>query len=84
MGARAGAYLEAYQSESNRKTTTEIRGEPILRSCDDLLDQQAQIKDAAKQYFAGRRDDQVDISTYDNPLLFLESLDQNGALTSCF
>ena len=46
--------------------------------CDDLPDQQAQIKSAAAQYFSAHPDAQPVFSTYGNPLLFLESLDKAG------
>ncbi|MPM42196.1 hypothetical protein SDC9_88859 [bioreactor metagenome] len=46
--------------------------------CDDVPDQLAEIKFAAEQYFAVLPDEQAEIFTYGNPLIFLESLDKTG------
>lgn len=46
--------------------------------CDDLPDQLARIKFAVEQYYSGQIEYPAEIVTYDNPLLFLESLDKNG------
>lgn len=46
--------------------------------CDDLPDQLTEIEAAAKQYFDAYPEEQAEIFTYDNPLIFLESLDKTG------
>lgn len=46
--------------------------------CDDLLDQLEIIKKATEQYFEAYPDEQIKIFTYNNPLIFLESLDKTG------
>lgn len=46
--------------------------------CDDLPDQLAKIKAAAEQYFEAYPDEQAELFTYNNPLIFLENLDKTG------
>lgn len=46
--------------------------------CDDRADQLALVCALAKAYFAARQKWQVEISQFDNSLLFLESLDKSG------
>lgn len=46
--------------------------------CDDLPDQLEKIKTAVSQYFALYPEEQTEVFTYNNPLIFLESLDKTG------
>lgn len=46
--------------------------------CDDLSDQLTMIEAAVKEYFRACPEEQFEIFTYHNPLLFLESLDKTG------
>lgn len=57
-----------------------MRSEAMLRIaiCDDIPDQLAKIKTAVEQYFGAYPDEQTEIFTYNNPLIFLESLDKTG------
>lgn len=46
--------------------------------CDDNHEQQRLIKKSIEKYFKIHNDYSIKITCYDNPLLFLESLNQNG------
>lgn len=46
--------------------------------CDDLQDQLQKIKAAVSQYFDAFPEVQTEIFTYNNPLIFLDSLDKTG------
>ncbi len=57
-----------------------VRSETMLRIaiCDDLPDQLEQIKTAVEQFVRLYQDEHAEIFAYDNPLIFLESLDKIG------
>lgn len=46
--------------------------------CDDSQEQQKLIEKAIEKYFSTRSEYYIQITTYDNPLLFLETLERNG------
>lgn len=46
--------------------------------CDDSHEQQDLIKKAIEKYFNTHGDHSIQVTCYDNPLLFLEALNQNG------
>ncbi len=46
--------------------------------CDDIPDHLEKIKLGVKQYFSEHPEEKIDIFTYNNPLIFLESLDRIG------
>ena len=60
--------------------TVEMRSETILRIaiCDDLPDHLEKIKSGVRQYFSQHPEERINIFTYNNPLIFLESLHKTG------
>jgi DNA-binding LytR/AlgR family response regulator len=46
--------------------------------CDDISDHLEKIKSGVIQYFSEYSEEKIDIITYNNPLIFLESLDKTG------
>lgn len=46
--------------------------------CDDLPDHLEKIKSSVRQYFKERPEEKIDMYTYKNPLIFLESLNKTG------
>jgi len=46
--------------------------------CDDSHEQQRLVQKAIEKYFKTHSDYSIQVSCYDNPLLFLEALDKNG------
>ncbi len=47
--------------------------------CDDIQDHLEKIQSGVRQYFSEHPEEKIDIVTYNNPLIFLESLDKTGA-----
>jgi DNA-binding LytR/AlgR family response regulator len=60
--------------------TVEMGNETMLRIaiCDDIPDHLEKIKSGVRQYFSEHPEEKINIFTYNNPLIFLESLDKTG------
>lgn len=48
--------------------------------CDDIQDHLEKIQSGVRQYFSEHPEEKIDIVAYNNPLLFLESLDKTGGV----
>jgi DNA-binding LytR/AlgR family response regulator len=57
-----------------------VEGGFMLRICicDDSHEQQSLVRKATEKYFKTRGDYSIQVTCYDNPLLFLEEMNQNG------
>lgn len=58
----------------------EVRSDTMLHIaiCDDLPDQLEKIKVGVRKYFGAYPEEKIEIYTYNNPLIFLESLYKTG------